>query len=238
MSVVCVLLTVAPPVSIVINQLNSMGDLVLLRLQQLFDSQFPVGSFAHSSGLETYAHLPFGPHDLAELLAHNIELGWGRLDLAAAALAWEEEEHKRLEHLAQEVDAWKVIPGLRLTSLRLGQRTLMLAQRLWPAFTLKLEPSHQPVVIGSLGRWLALPVRQLLLLYAQSTLTASLAAATRCLPLSPGQAQELLVALQPKLAGAVARVLANPQASLFSATPAMDLRAAEQAQLYTRLFQS
>lgn len=215
-----------------------MNDLALLRLQQVFDSQFPVGSFAHSSGLETYAHLPFERRDLAELLAHNIALGWGRLDLAAAALAWGTDESHKLERLALEVDAWKVIPGLKMTSLRLGQRTLVLAQRLWPAFIFNLELSHQSVIIGALGRWLALPLRPLLLLYAQSTLTASLAAGTRCLPLSSGQAQELLVALQPQVVGAVERVLENPQASLFSATPAMDLRAAEQAQLYTRLFQS
>jgi hypothetical protein len=31
------------------------GDLAFLRLLQLFDSQFPVGAFAQSGGVETYA---------------------------------------------------------------------------------------------------------------------------------------------------------------------------------------
>ena len=48
--------------------------------------QFPVGSFAHSGGLETYAQMDAGVHELRELLAHQIALGWGRLDLAIAAL--------------------------------------------------------------------------------------------------------------------------------------------------------
>ena len=63
-------------------------------------------------------------------------------------------------------------------------------------------------------------------------------AATRCLPLSPERVQELLIALQPKLAEAVEWVLHDPAASMFSATPAADLRAHQQACLHTRLFQS
>ncbi len=40
----------------------------LLRLFQLFDSQFPVGAFAHSGGLETYGQAGAGLPELRELL--------------------------------------------------------------------------------------------------------------------------------------------------------------------------
>jgi urease accessory protein len=66
-----------------------MQAVALLRLQQIFDSQFPVGAFAHSGGIEAYAQLEgFGPEALEELLLTQIRLGWGRLDLAAAALSY------------------------------------------------------------------------------------------------------------------------------------------------------
>ena len=267
------------------------GDLPLLRLLQLHDSQFPVGAFAHSNGLETYAQEGLDDRGLHELLAAQVEHGWGRLELAAAALAWSAAGDGRsragadggevssaathgaepstaaahhgadgaepstvratvpmaasplaaLEGLALEVEAWKPIPGLRSTSLRLGRRMLTLALRLWPeeAGALEgLERPHHAVVVGALARRLRVPLRPTLLAFAQGTLWSALTAATRCMPLSPERAQELVVALQPAVAGAVERVLEDPGANLWSATPAADLRAHQQAGLYTRLFQS
>ncbi len=218
-----------------------MEDLAFLRLLQVCDAQFPIGSFAHSGGLETYAHLGARAPELQELLGHQIALGWGRLDLAAACLVWmQAEDPMALDVLAQQVDAWKVIPAIRRSSLRLGQRTLLLARRLFPdaALTLEIARPHQAVVIGALGRRLGVPLRPLLLAFGQATLTASLAAATRCMPLSPGQAQEILVALQPALVRAVEQVLDDPQSAFFCCTPALDIRCHQQASLHTRLFQS
>ncbi len=217
------------------------GDLAFLRLLQISDSQFPTGSFAHSGGLETYAQLGLRPCDLEELLTHQIASGWGRLDLAAAALAWTaSEDPAALEDLARHVDAWKVIPGIRQASLGLGQRTLALARRIFPeaAQTLDLSHPHHAIVIGALGRRLGAPRRLVLLAFGQSFLAAALAAATRCMPVSPGRAQEILVALQPLVSEAVARIVDAPRDAFFCCTPALDIRNHQQAALHTRLFQS
>lgn len=218
-----------------------MDDLAVLRLLQLFDAQFPIGSFAHSAGLETYAHLGVGAAELRELLTNQLEMGSGRLDLAAAGIAWRQAQAPdALEALAQHVDAWKVIPSLRQASLGLGRRTLLLARRLFPdaTGTLQIAHPHQSVVIGALGRRLQIPPRPLLLGFGQAALTASLAAATRCMPLSPGQAQECLVGLQPALIRVVDEVLEDPDSAFFAATPALDIRGHQQGSLSTRLFQS
>jgi urease accessory protein len=58
------------------------------------------------------------------------------------------------------------------------------------------------------------------------------------MPISPAQAQELLVASHQPLARAVERALADPAGSLFTSTPALDIRSHQQAFLPTRLFQT
>ncbi len=218
-----------------------MDTIPFLRLLQLFDSQFPIGAYAYSHGLETYGQIGIGNLALRGLLAAQIELGWGRLDLAAMALAYQHtDELERLSYLEYEVSAWKVVPAVRESSLRLGKRTLALARRLFPieSTDILLREPHQAIVLGLLARRLSLPLEPALAAFAQSTLGAALLAATRCMPLSPGEAQEILVDLQPAIAAAVGRVLLDPEESLFAATPGLDIRAHQQAFLHTRLFQS
>lgn len=217
-------------------------DLALLRLLQLFDSQFPVGAFAHSGGVETYAALGGSIADLRQLLGAQIQLGWGRSELAAALLAWQAAGSKALEldldTLAQQVDALKVVPAIRDASLGLGRRTQDLLRRLYPDLGLNVNPSHYAVVIGAAARRLGTESRDFLLAFAQSMTTGMLTAAMRCLPLSPAQAQSLLVQAHPDLTRAVDRVMADPLACLMTSTLELDIRCHQQAQLRTRLFQS
>jgi urease accessory protein len=218
-----------------------MRDVQVLRLLQVFDSQFPVGAFAHSGGLETYAQGGADLPQLRELLLNQIALGWGRGELAAACLAWHAaDDASALNRIAARAAAFKVVPAVRDASLRLGTRTLSLLRRLYPdeMGALDPQPPHHAIVLGSAARWLDLPVRYLLLAHAQSLLAGALAAATRCMPLSPAQAQALIVDLQPRLAIAVARVLDDPDEALFTCTPALDIRCDQQGRLHTRLFQS
>jgi urease accessory protein len=217
-------------------------DLALLRLLQLFDSQFPVGAFAHSGGIETYAALGGSLAELRDVLLAQIELGWGRGELAGAWLAWHAADPGQppdaLSRLAQLIDAIKVIPSVRDTSVGLGRRTRDLLARLYPDAVVDVTPPHHAVVIGAAGRRLDAAPRDLLLAYGQSLALGTLTAGLRCMPVSPAQAQRLLVEAQPLLVRAVDRVAADPEGSLFTATPALDIRTFQQAQLHTRLFQS
>jgi urease accessory protein len=221
-----------------------MQGLHFLRLLQIFDSQFPIGAFAHSGGLETYGQAGSGLPALRELMANQIALGWGRSELAAACLSWSAagrpDAPEQLARLGALVGACKVIPAVRETSLRLGRRTLTLLQRLHPESlaSLAVEPPHHAIVVGAAAARLELPVRELLLAYAHSLLAGGLAAATRCMPVSPAQAQALIVELQPHLEAAVGRTLETPEERLFTCTPALDVRCHQQGLLHTRLFQS
>jgi urease accessory protein len=213
----------------------------LLRLLQLFDSQFPVGAFAHSGGIETYAASGAGLPEMREVLDAQIALGWGRGDLAAAYLAWQAApDSARLHQLSARVHALKVIPASRDTSVRLGGRTLSLVRRLYPSLTKHFDvaPPHHAVVVGAVARAFGLEATPMLLAFAQSLAQGTLAAATRCMPIAPAQAQALLVEAHGAIVEACARVEADPEGSLFSSTPALDIRAHHQLFLRTRLFQS
>jgi urease accessory protein len=221
-----------------------MDGLATLRLLQIFDSQFPVGAFAHSGGLETYADAGLDLAGLRSLLLNEIELGWGRADLGAAVVAWREttgpKASERLHILALRVEAYKVVPSVRDTSLRLGRRMLSLVARLYPELAIpELSRPHYAVVTGTVGRSLDLPCRELALAFGQSLVMSSLAAATRCMRVSPAQAQALIVELQPWIVRAVDRIPEDvaPDA-LYTCTPALDIRSHQQAFLHTRLFQS
>jgi urease accessory protein len=221
-----------------------MHDRQLLQLFQLFDSQFPVGAFAHSGGLETYGQAGAGPSALRGLIASQISNGWGRAELAAASLAWSAAGHcdaaDVLARLATLVSAHKVIPSVHDTSIRLGRRTLALVERLHPHAlrALAVDPPHHAMVIGAAGQRLGLPRRGLLVAFAHSLVAASVATATRCMPVSPAQGQALIVELQPALEAAVVRALAASEDNLFTCTPALDIRCHQQRGLTTRLFQS
>ncbi|GAA6756581.1 hypothetical protein Thermus77420_20570 [Thermus thalpophilus] len=217
-----------------------MGDLELLRLHQLMDSQLPVGSFAHSWGLEAYAARGLlDDRTLEGLLRVALSRGGLRLEGAACALAHGAAlDLEAMRDLAHLLDAWMPIAGPRETSLRIGGRLARLLQRIhglaWPMEV----PPHQALVAGWAGRHLGIPLRPLLLLYIQNGLLALMAAATRTGALSPERAQEILVGLQGRVVEVAQEVLEDPQASLWSSTPGWDLRAAEQPHLETRLFLS
>jgi urease accessory protein len=218
------------------------SDLALLRLLQLFDSQLPVGAFAHSAGVETYAALGGSLPELREVLTGQIELGWGRSDLAGAFLAWHaggpDQPPQELARLAQLIDALKVVPSIREMSLGLGRRTRELLARTHPGAVVDVSPPHHAVIVGAASRRLGVEARDLLLAYGHSLALGTLTAALRCMPISPAQAQVLLVEAQPLLVRAADRAAADPEGSLFTATPALDIRTFQQAHLHTRLFQS
>ena len=220
----------------------ALDDQALLTLAQLHDSALPVGGFAYSSGVETYAQEGMNADGLTAWLRSQLRFGFGRLDLAAIALAYDATTPDAFATLAETLDAHKSVPSLRAASRALGRRTDTLARRLWPEVAAQaITPGfggHQALVQGGWSRALALPRRATLLMAVQGMVNATLAAGNRCLPLAPAHAQAILAALQPEMRAAVARVEADPAANLWSATPAAEFRAALQPQLRSRLFES
>jgi urease accessory protein len=131
-----------------------------------------------------------------------------------------------------------MVPSVRNASIGLGRRTFELLRRLYPNAVVDVDPPHHAVIVGAAGRRLGIAARELLLAYGQSLAMGTLTAALRCMPVSPAQAQTVLVGLHDDLAVAVEQALEDPEGSLFTCTPALDIRSHQQAFLRTRLFQS
>ncbi|PIQ24794.1 hypothetical protein COW36_23775 [bacterium (Candidatus Blackallbacteria) CG17_big_fil_post_rev_8_21_14_2_50_48_46] len=204
-----------------------------LILQQIFDSQFPLGGFAHSNGLEAYTTEPPTPDFLLALLENHLRQGGLWLELSALSLVYRGDDP---ETLSAEISAWKSTPGAYLSSLALGKRLKKMALRFWKKDLPKLTAPHFCLLIACLGQALELPQAELAAAYAQNQLQGMLSACTRCLAFSPEQAQEILIQLQPSIAETVPRSLEQP--FLRAGMPALDLRGHQQQYLYSRLFQS
>ena len=113
-----------------------MADLPLLQLLQLFDSQFPVGAFAHSGGLETYGQAGARLPDAARTAGIASRPRMGTQRARGCGLAWSAAARRRCRGRTRTswriVSAQKVMPSVRDTSIRLGRRTLSLLGRLYP----------------------------------------------------------------------------------------------------------
>lgn len=217
-----------------------VGRLSLLRLQQILDSQFPIGAFAHSWGLEAYAQGGnLSPRALYDLLHASLTQGGVGLEGAACALAQSRAgSPDDLLVLAHQFAAWTPIAGPRETSLRLGGRLLRILNRLYGLAWPSSVPPHQSLVAGWALARLGLPLPLALPLYLQSSLMALLAAAVRSMALSPEAAQEILTQLQPHIATKAGAILEDPNGHFYTATPGWDFWAAMQPHLETRLFLS
>ena len=211
----------------------------LLCLLQLCDSAFPTGAYAFSDGLETFTQTGQirTAAQLEQLLAVQLQYGWGSLDLPACALAWAAyPDPEKLEELDAHLTAFKVIQTVRNSSLRIGANLGRTAQTLWPQ--IGELPIHQATVFGAVARALEIPQRDAVTGFASSWLIGKATASTRLFKIGGLETQTVVARLQPLATEAIERSLETALDDLSSFTPTLDLAAQQQASLPLRLFQS
>jgi urease accessory protein len=215
-------------------------QLAQLRLQILFDSQFPTGAFAHSFGLETYAGIGLDADGFARLLEADLRSGWGCLDLAAFTMAWEAcPDLERLDELGERLAAWKPLPSQRTASLRIGRSLWRTARRLFPAeISFSLPQPFEALSAGAASRLLGASVGDALPLYAQAKLFQQATTAARSMPISLEQGLEVVSALGEAVLQQCESVARDPEGSFYSFQPAFEIRRWQQGGLHTRLFQT
>jgi urease accessory protein len=226
------------------NQSNVLTDdagaLRLLKLMQLADSALPIGSAAHSFGLETLVAeerltVDALPEFLRDYLAET-----GTVDAAFCRAAYrlagtEDELAARWLALTQRFSARKPAHESRTASLTLGRRMMQLFLALENARDPGAE-AHYSMAFGYVGGTLEVSELLTAAAYLQQTAAGLVSACQRLLPLGQQHATQLLWELKPAIL-AIARVADLP-ADAQSFTPLVDMASMRHVELRTRLFVS
>lgn len=210
---------------------RAMADLDRLRLTQILSPAFPIGSFAHSQGLE-WAIAEGRVRDgagMRDWVAAVIGQGSGFAD--AVFLSMGRAPGADLIALADLYEAYVPSAGRRLEAAELGR-----------GFRALTDPGavELPYVLA-LAREIAalgVPEVEVLGLYLQSLAAQLLSVAVRFMPMGQVEAQRVLTALAPVIADAAARASGTGEEALFTFTPGADIAAMAQEHMETRIFRS
>ncbi len=225
-----------------------MEHRALLQLLQLADSQVPIGSAAHSFGLETLtADGSVTVDDLGQFLEGYLsEAGVRDAAYCRAAHRLADTSAGRFEAawltLNQQMSALQPARESRAASATLGRRFLQLAASLTEqkqlADALQAAKAagtdvHHATAFGLVGGMLRLSEDEAALAFLQQALTALVSAGQRLLPLGQARAGALLWHLH----GHVARAASSTDTEAVSSfLPMLDSAAMRHPTLATRLF--
>lgn len=225
-----------------------MTPIALLQLLQLADSQVPIGSAAHSFGLETLtADGAVTVDDLAQFLEDYLtEAGARDAAYCRAAHRLTQEPQERFTGqwltLNQRLGALQPARESRAASATLGRRFLQiaaglsgqerLASALQAAKATATDVHHAPA-FGLAGGALGLSEDEAALAFVQQNVMALVSAGQRLLPLGQARAGALLWRLHEHVAQAAA---ATDTDAVTSFLPMLDSAAMRHPTLATRLF--
>lgn len=206
-----------------------------MRLLQLSDSAVPIGSAAHSFGLETLVHSgAVAPHSLEEFLRAQIEE-----PLAAEAVFC------RCATAAADLDELNAALSAMLPAREIRQASLAIGRRFWSLFRnlysgglpdVDGAAMHHAVAFGTAGRVLEIPPDLAVVAWMQQAVTTLISAAVRLMPLGQSAAQSLLWRLGPHISSAMERTRGIRFQDIFCLAPGLDIAAMRHPALETRLF--
>jgi len=220
-----------------------------LRLMQLSDSALPIGSTAHSFGLETLvAQGELTVVDLPQFLADYL-MEAGRMEGLFCRLAYRLPPDFVADwlQLNAQLSALKLARESRVASATLGKRFLQLVvsleadprltHALNEAITTKTE-IHHATAFGLVGAILGSAEELTVLTYLQQSVACLVSTCQRLLPLGQKQAAHLLWQLKPIIMKATAQSEAVDLDSeaMYTFTPFLDLASMQHPTLATRLF--
>ena len=214
----------------------------LLRLMAWLSPVFPTGGFAYSSGLETAveAGLVHERESLQHWLKNKLEHGAIRNDAILLAEAWRGCQDR--EVLIELSDLALAMSGSRERHLELTAQAEAFSTTIgnWPDLAnLHIpQPSALCVAVGAAAGFVGIDLRQSLIAYLHSVVSAQVQAAIRLSVLGQTGAAQILSGLEPVLSRLAEASETSTANDLGSATIAAEIMAMNHEHLQGRMFRS
>jgi len=214
----------------------------LYLLMQVNDAVFPIGSYNHSYGLESYIAYDKikNKADAIAYISSNLKIMATYTELLSASLAFDYAETNCAEKLC-ELDktllALKSAKEIREASLKLGNRFIKTITSMGIVMKF-VHLLNYSVIYGAFCSGIEVDKRTALEFYIYSQVSAVVINCVKTVPLSQTEGQQILHEMAKEYDEIIDKVLAAHEEDLGLASPAYDIRCMQHEALYSRLYMS
>jgi urease accessory protein len=220
----------------------------LFLLLQVNDAAFPIGSYTHSYGLETYIQQKTvsDAASAGRYIRQNLKAVFLYTELLAAALAYDAAAMRKTDDLLELEEllfAGKSPAELRDAAAKLGSRFVKTAARaakaggIFGEYTARTgkRVSHA-VAYGVFCAACGIEKRSAMAAYLYAQAAAMVTNCVKSIPLSQTDGQELLAGLHPLFAELLEKLGTLDETDLCRSAPGLDIASMRHERLYSRLY--